>query len=114
MPLSFYASVGIGLAALFILVRRRRKSVNGYWGGYRPRAMTWPRAVHDEALTVEVEVLLYAFELAAPLVKKGGTYASRMAEQQELALGLIDWAVCESDRGAQLLKAKTKPDEIAR
>lgn len=59
-------------------------------------------------LSIEVQALLYAFELAAPHVKKGGTYASRLAEQQELALGLIDWAVCETDRGAQLLKEKTR------
>lgn len=64
-------------------------------------------------LSIEIHELLYAFELAAPHVKKGGTYASRRAEQQELALGLIDWAICESDRGAELLKAKTKPDEMA-
>lgn len=66
------------------------------------------------SLTIEVRELLYAFELAIPHVKKGGTYASRLAEQQELALGLIDWAICECDRGGDLLKAKTRPDEIAR
>lgn len=70
--------------------------------------------VFEGSLTIEVRELLYAFELAAPLVKKGGTYASRLAEQQELALGLIDWAICECDRGGDLLKAKTRPDEIAR
>lgn len=70
--------------------------------------------VTEESLTIEVRELLHAFELAAPHVKKGGTYASRLAEQQELALGLIDWAICECDRGGDLLKAKTRPDEIAR
>lgn len=71
-------------------------------------------AMSQEPLTIEVRELLYAFDLASPHVKKGGTYASRLAEQQELALGLIDWAICESDRGVDLLKAMTKPDEIAR
>lgn len=58
--------------------------------------------------------MLTAFALAEPHVKKGGTYKSRMAEQQEIALCLIDWAVCECDRGAQLLKQKTRPDGMAR
>lgn len=67
-----------------------------------------------DPLSIEVHELLYAFDLAAAHVKKGGTYASRLAEQQELALGLIDWAICECDRGVDLLKAKTRPDEMAR
>lgn len=77
------------------------------------RAVTVPES-ELSPLSIEVHELLYAFDLAAPHVKKGGTYASRLAEQQELALGLIDWAICECDRGGELLKAKTRPDEMAR
>lgn len=70
-------------------------------------------SVIGTALRMEVRDLLLAFGLAEPHVKKGGTYKARMAEQQEIALSLVDWAICESDRGQQLLDSKTKPEDFS-
>ena len=58
------------------------------------------------ALRMEVRDLLHAFELAAPHAT-GRTYKAKLANQQEVALGILDWAIMESDRGKQLLDKHT-------
>jgi hypothetical protein len=66
-------------------------------------------APSEPDLRMDVNTLLYAFELAEPHAK-GRSYKERLNNQMDVALGIIDWAICESDRGAQLLKEKTRAD----
>ena len=60
-------------------------------------------------LRMDVETLLYAFELAEAHAK-GRSYKERLSNQMDAALVIIFWAICESDRGLQLLKEKTRSD----
>jgi hypothetical protein len=63
----------------------------------------------EHTLQLDVETLLYAFELAEAHAK-GRSYKERLSNQMDAALSILDWAICESDRGAQLLKEKTRAD----
>ena len=73
------------------------------------KASTVPETASEPSLKLDVEMLLYAFELAE-VHAKGRSYRERLSHQMEAALVIIDWAICESDRGLQLLKEKTRAD----
>lgn len=59
------------------------------------------------ALRMDVRDVLQAFSLAGPYAT-GKSGKARLANQQDLALALLDWAITESDRGDQLLKGKAE------
>ena len=61
----------------------------------------------EDGLEVSLRDMLYAFELAEPHAK-GRTYKERLAAQQDVALGIIDWALENSDRGLRLLEAESE------
>ena len=61
----------------------------------------------DDGLEVSLQDMLYAFELAEPHAK-GRTYKERLAHQQDVALGIIDWALEQQDRGLKLLEAESE------
>jgi hypothetical protein len=67
-----------------------------------------PPAQEDEVLSVcPAEVLLAALIAAQYL----GTYTdtkTKIAKHRELALDWLDWAVCESDMGRELMEAKAQ------
>jgi hypothetical protein len=70
----------------------------------------------ETGLEVSPSLILYAFELAAPHVKQNQRYADKLANQQDIALSLVDWALTECDRGLKLLEltsqmALTKRDD---
>lgn len=61
----------------------------------------------DDGLEVTLDQILKAFELAEPHAK-GRTYKERLGQQQEVALGIIDWALENLDRGLRLLEAESE------
>jgi hypothetical protein len=62
----------------------------------------------ETGLEVSPSLILYAFELAAPHVRQNQKYEAKLANQQAIALGLIDWALEECDRGIKLLEAESE------
>jgi hypothetical protein len=62
----------------------------------------------ETGLEVNPSLILYAFELAAPHVRQNLKYETKLATQQSIALGLIDWALEECDRGVKLLEAESE------
>lgn len=61
----------------------------------------------ETGLEVTLTDILRAFELAEPHAK-GRTYKERLAAQQDVALGIIDWALENTDRGLRLLEAESE------
>lgn len=61
----------------------------------------------DDGLEVTLDQMLKAFGLAEPHAK-GRTYKERLANQQIAALGIIDWALENMDRGLRLLEAESE------
>ena len=56
-----------------------------------------------DGLELHPHEILYAFELAGPYAT-GKSNTLKLQNRKELALGLVDWAVMESDRGMKLLE----------
>jgi hypothetical protein len=61
----------------------------------------------EEGLECKPELLLYAFELAGPYAT-GKSNCAKLQNRKELALGLVDWAWAECDRGIQILELTNK------
>lgn len=61
----------------------------------------------DEGLEVKPETLLYAFDLMRPYAT-GRSNTLKLENNKELALGLVDWALMECDRGLKLLEAESE------
>ena len=66
-------------------------------------------AVVDEGEGLECtpNLLLYAFELAGPYAT-GNSNCKKLQNRKELALGLVDWAWAECDRGMKILELTNK------
>ena len=62
----------------------------------------------DPVLTVSINDVLIAFFAAADHTPKGGTEKDYLERRKLVALGILDWATCESDRGRELLEAKAQ------
>lgn len=62
-------------------------------------------------LEVEVRDILKAFELAGPYAS-GKTNTAKLEHRWELALGFIDRAVMESDRGIKFLELANEVAEL--
>lgn len=65
----------------------------------------------EEGLELHPHEILYAFELAGPYAT-GKSNTARLQNRKELALGLLDWAVMESDRGLRLLELTNRVDQL--
>lgn len=65
----------------------------------------------DEGLEVTLDNILTAFCLAGPYAT-GKSNTAKLQNRKELALGLIDWAVMESDRGLKLLELSNRVDDL--
>lgn len=61
----------------------------------------------DEGLECKPDLLLYAFELAGPYAT-GKSNCAKLQNRKELALGLVDWAWAECDRGMKILELTNK------
>lgn len=67
-----------------------------------------PAPEEDEVLSVcPAEVLLAAL-IAAPYLPNFTDTKARIAKHREMALDWLDWAVCESDLGRELMAAKAE------
>ena len=65
----------------------------------------------EDGLELHPHEILYAFELAGPYAT-GKNHTLKLQNRKELALGLIDWAVMESDRGLRLLELTNKVSDL--
>jgi hypothetical protein len=65
----------------------------------------------DDGLELHPHEILYAFELAGPYAT-GKSNTAKLQNRKELALGLVDWAVMESDRGMKLLELTNRVDDL--
>ena len=65
----------------------------------------------DDGLELHPHEILYAFELAGPYAT-GSSNTKKLQNRKELALGLIDWAVMESDRGMKLLELTNRVSDL--
>lgn len=63
--------------------------------------------VDEEGLECTPNLLLYAFELAGPYAT-GNSNCKKLQNRKELALGLVDWAWAECDRGMKILELTNK------
>jgi hypothetical protein len=65
----------------------------------------------DDGLDLPVSDILKAFELAGPYAT-GKTNTLKLQNRKELALGLIDWAVMEGDRGLKVLELTNRVADL--
>ena len=65
----------------------------------------------EDGLELHPHEILYAFELAGPYAT-GKSNTLKLQNRKELALGLVDWAVMESDRGMKLLELTNRVDQL--
>jgi hypothetical protein len=62
----------------------------------------------EPMLVVGAETVLLAYIAIADKVPSSGVPKEREERHRAMALDLLDWAVCESDRGRELMKAKAQ------
>ena len=62
----------------------------------------------EPTLTVSINDVLIAFFAAVDHTPKGGTDKEYLERRKQVALGILDWATCESDRGRELAEAKAQ------
>jgi hypothetical protein len=67
--------------------------------------------VDEDGLECKPELLLYAFELAGPYAT-GKSNCLKLQNRKELALGLVDWAWAECDRGIKILELTNKVSDL--
>ena len=65
----------------------------------------------EDGLECKPELLLYAFELAGPYAS-GNSNCKKLQHRKELALGLVDWAWAECDRGIKILELTNKVADL--
>lgn len=65
----------------------------------------------DDGLELHPHEILYAFDLAGPYAI-GKSNTAKLQNRKELALGLVDWAVMESDRGMKLLELTNRVSDL--
>lgn len=65
----------------------------------------------EDGLELHPHEILYAFELAGPYAT-GKSNTAKLQNRKELALGLIDWAMMESDRGLRLLELTNRVEQL--
>ena len=65
----------------------------------------------DDGLECKPDLILYAFELAGPYAS-GKSNQTKLQHRKELALGLIDWAWAECDRGIKILELTNKVSDL--
>jgi len=65
----------------------------------------------EDGLECKPELLLYAFELAGPYAM-GKSNCLKLQHRKELALGLVDWAWAECDRGIKILELTNKVADL--
>lgn len=65
----------------------------------------------DEGLECKPELILYAFDLAGPYAT-GKSHTAKFQNRKELALGLVDWAWAECDRGMKILELTNKVSDL--
>lgn len=64
----------------------------------------------EEGLDLDVRDILKAFELAGPYAT-GKTHTAKLEHRWQLALGIIDRALMECDRGLRLLELTNQLNE---
>ena len=62
----------------------------------------------EPLLVVGAETVLLAYIAITDKVPNGGGPKDREERHRAMALELLDWAVCESDRGRALMEAKAQ------
>ena len=62
----------------------------------------------EPLLVVGAETVLLAYIAIADKVPNAGGPKDREERHRAMALDLLDWAVCESDRGRALMEAKAQ------
>lgn len=65
----------------------------------------------EDGLECDPELILYAFELAGPYAT-GNSHTKKLQNRKELALGLVDWAWAECDRGMKILELTNKVTDL--
>jgi hypothetical protein len=65
----------------------------------------------DDGLECKPDLILYAFELAGPYAT-GKSHSAKFQNRKELALGLVDWAWAECDRGIKILELTNRVSDL--
>jgi hypothetical protein len=65
----------------------------------------------EDGLECKPDLLLYAFELAGPYAS-GSSGTKKLQHRKELALGLVDWAWAECDRGIKILELTNRVSDL--